>query len=553
MTFSFKLHHKINAAILITFISIAIIFSSILFPFQQQRLQTVMDKVETLLRTLVERDQARLANAIFAERFRAIELRLQEMLQVHGLLGIGIFDTSGEILVSEGRYPPSSPLPPADQERAGQHIQIRQIRWQGQSTLLYLQEIQVIGERIGFIQMYYSLADVEREQRLSFFMSGSLLGSILLLMLVLLNMILSKTVIHPITHLRDAMQDIHEGKLGGQVDIQRQDEIGDLSDTFNHMSVELAETQHDLKKLNEELEQLVEQRTAQLSEANRDIKKKNRHITDSILYARRIQEALFPNIEEVKSLLPRSFLLWKPRDIVGGDFIFSERFAGGLLLAVVDCTGHGVPGAFMTMIALSALRKIVLDEGCHEPALILQRLNRLVQRILHQDQDEVASNDGMDAAIVKIHFSDVDGPSMTFSGANLPLVSVDQTGVSMIKGDQQSLGYKDAHVDFQFTSHSLALQPDMACYLFSDGYKDQIREHDGRRFGIKRFRELLKTISGEPFDRQADLLEQHFDAFKGKRPVQDDVTVVGFRVRPNDEPVNDNLTEHQSAGRESYE
>ncbi|RLC14805.1 MAG: hypothetical protein DRI57_13880 [Deltaproteobacteria bacterium] len=249
-----KLRHKVNWAILATFALIALCFSSIQLPFEHQRLNTVMGKIHILLKTLTERDREDLANEIFEGRVRAVNIRLKEMTKVEGILAISVFDDSGRFLASSG--PADSHISSEDQEAAGQGIQIRQEKRNEESVLCYLQQIQVIGEQIGFIRIYYSLADVEREHRLSFMIFASLLICILLTMILILNVILSRTIINPIIYLRDAMHNMRTGMLGGQVDVKNRDEIGDLSKAFNQMSAELADSYQKIETQNVELRRL---------------------------------------------------------------------------------------------------------------------------------------------------------------------------------------------------------------------------------------------------------------------------------------------------------
>ena len=206
-----KLRQKINCSIFLTFILIAVVFAGIQIPFQQKRLQTVMDKIEILLQTLVERDMDPLANAIFENRAEAVRIRLQQMLKVKGILFISVFDGSGKLLASEGIEGILSDASDiSDMETLNEDAKIHQEVRQGQKTLCYFREIQVVGERIGFIRLYYSLADVEKEQQLSFLIFGFMLGAILLIMLLLLNLILSKAVVRPIKRITDSLIQISE-------------------------------------------------------------------------------------------------------------------------------------------------------------------------------------------------------------------------------------------------------------------------------------------------------------------------------------------------------
>lgn len=210
-----KLRHKINGSIFITFILIAVVFAGIQIPFQHRRLQTVMDKIEILLQTLVERDMDPLANAIFENRAEAVEIRLEQMLKVQGILLISVFDSAGKLLVSlgaEGISPEDADLTDISTD-GQQEAEMNRAVCHGQNALCYLREIQVIGERIGFIRLYYSLADVEKEQRFSFLIFGCLLSAILVIMLVLLNLILSKAVIRPILRITRGLSQSSEQVL----------------------------------------------------------------------------------------------------------------------------------------------------------------------------------------------------------------------------------------------------------------------------------------------------------------------------------------------------
>lgn len=252
----------------------------------------------------------------------------------------------------------------------------------------------------------------------------------------------------------------------------------------------------------------------------------NRALMDSIQYAKLIQASLLPNLTQIKTYLPNSFFLWQPRDVIGGDMFYSEAFADGFIIAVMDCTGHGVPGAFMTMIATTHLKRIINDEGCHEPALILKRLNFLVKTTLQQETEYARSDDGLEAAICQIK---PQAKQLIFAGARLPLYYFEQGELQIIKGDKQSLGYKRSNLDFTFTTHTLGLEESShSFYLFTDGVIDQLGGEKRLPFGKKRFQNLLRTIHTLNFEQQSEHLLTVFDDYKGENERQDDLTIVGF-------------------------
>lgn len=256
-----KLLHKVNGAIFVTFIFIAAAFAIIHFPFQEQRFQTVVEKISIVLWTLVERDHDPLANEIFENNTRAIKIRLLAMRKVPGILTISVHDSSGKFLLSDASYPASSSLSKSDQDAGAHEGIIRRVIWHGVDALQYVQEIKVVGERIGFINIYYSLADAKHEQRLSNLISGGLLFSILVIMLLLLNLILSRAIIRPVTFLRDAMKQMRPGEQGEQVIINSSDEIGDLAAAFNQMSADLARSYRQITDQNQELTKNQEEMT----------------------------------------------------------------------------------------------------------------------------------------------------------------------------------------------------------------------------------------------------------------------------------------------------
>jgi PAS domain S-box-containing protein len=251
----------------------------------------------------------------------------------------------------------------------------------------------------------------------------------------------------------------------------------------------------------------------------------NKAIMESIQYAKIIQSALLPNMAQVKTILPKSFFLWMPRDIVGGDMLYIDSFEDSFIVVLMDCTGHGVPGAFMTMVASTNLRRIIKDEGCHEPSDILKRLNFLVKTSLQQDTEYARSDDGLDAAIclVKPHEK-----NLTFAGAKLPFFYINNDQLKVIKGDKQSLGYKKSDLSFTFRTHIVKIEQGMCCYLTTDGFIDQLGGPKRFPFGNKRFKNLLMANCHHAFYEQSEKLLQAFNEYKGDNDRQDDVTVVGF-------------------------
>ncbi len=288
------------------------------------------------------------------------------------------------------------------------------------------------------------------------------------------------------------------------------------------------ETQLNLKKLNEELDQLVIERTSQLAEANKVISKKNEDILDSIRYAERIQRSMLPDPEVIKSLLPNSFFLWLPKDIVGGDAYYLEPVKKGFYIALFDCTGHGVPGAMMTMMAIVFLRRIIIDYKGGSPSAILKQLNIIIKLFLKQDRDETLSDDGLDAAVCFVNPKE---KMLVFAGARLSLYYNDNGEIVQIKGDRQSIGYKNSDIRFIFTEHEIKIHNDSALYLTTDGYIDQIGGEKNLPFGWKKFIKLLEANQNESLEKQYEILKSSIAEYKGEgNPQVDDITVIGFKI-----------------------
>ena len=234
-----KLRYKVNLVIMITFVMIAIVFSSILFPLQQRRLEASIAKIEIMLKTFVQQVKDPLANEIFENRRRAIKLRLEQMQQLKGVLALNVFDNTGRLLVTVGTLKSPSDLSAADKETTETGPFLQRERFKGIKAISFLQKLSVGGERIGFAQIHYSLSDILREHRDSFLIFIFLLASVLIAMLLLLNLLFFHMIISPIMKLKNLINKIQKDGPGEQMPIQSRDEIGDLATAFNQMSARL--------------------------------------------------------------------------------------------------------------------------------------------------------------------------------------------------------------------------------------------------------------------------------------------------------------------------
>lgn len=274
-----------------------------------------------------------------------------------------------------------------------------------------------------------------------------------------------------------------------------------------------------IKRENKVLEEKVEERTQELAQKNKDI-------TSSIQYAKRIQLAILPPLEQIYKHFPESFVVYKPKDIVSGDFYWFGVKNGKKIIATVDCTGHGVPGAFMSMIGHNLLNQIISENGITEPDLILNALHQGVQAALKQGTNVVDTSDGMDVALCSI---DTQTNEVKYAGAYRPLYIVNGAEFKKIDADKNPIGGSQLDPDRKFTCHTIQLKKGDTLYMSSDGYADQFGGEKGKKFMVKRFNELLLSMQDKNMQAQANELEQTFNQWKGSYQQVDDILVIGIR------------------------
>jgi ligand-binding sensor domain-containing protein/serine phosphatase RsbU (regulator of sigma subunit) len=284
-----------------------------------------------------------------------------------------------------------------------------------------------------------------------------------------------------------------------------------------------------LRKEKIHLEEVVCQRTAEVVAQKHEIEKQKEEITDSITYAQRIQRAVLPGFENLEKNTADCFILFKPRDIVSGDYYWIERFENNLIVAAADCTGHGVPGAFMSMLGVSFMNKIVREQHVESPDKILGLMRENVIGSLKQGDHEGSTKDGMDMSICQI---DLTSLLMTFSGAYNSAIVISNAEAIELKADRMPVGYHIVMKDY--TPISFQLKSGDCIYLYSDGFQDQIGGPQARKFMKKNMRELLLSIHKKPFAEQHDILDKTIEDWKnhpdGKTEQMDDILIVGFMV-----------------------
>jgi len=269
----------------------------------------------------------------------------------------------------------------------------------------------------------------------------------------------------------------------------------------------------------------------QLQQKNEEIALSNSRITESIEYARRIQMAILPSEIAISKAFPDSFIYWNPRDIVSGDFYWFAQHNNFTFIAAVDCTGHSVPGAFMSMIGNTLLNEIINEKHIFDPALALEKLNDGILAILNQKSANTfdSADDGMDITLCRF---DSEKNELTFAAANHYVFIIDNDKMKMIEGDIFSIGGQWSNRnDIVFNNHVIQLTNQMVIYMFSDGYHDQLgsSETGHKKFMLERFKQQLLDIHKLPMKQQETILKQNLDEWRGDHRQVDDILVIGLR------------------------
>lgn len=324
------------------------------------------------------------------------------------------------------------------------------------------------------------------------------------------------------------------------------DELGALSRSLDRLLRAFQEgldardgARGELKALNADLERRVEERTRQLEsekaeteraltqvdEANRELERSNRLVVESIRYARRIQTAMLPDKHALDGYMDEVQVYWEPLHLVGGDYFWLEAIDGHSVLVVADCTGHGVPGAFITLVVASALDRILHEHRLLEPSAILREMDRLVRSRLRQDGHDSDSDDGLEAAVCVYRSED---RRLLFAGVGLPLM-MDRAGeIEEIRGVRGGLGYRSLE-PAQPVDHEIVVEPGMEFFLITDGAHDHVGGAPPRLFGRRRLRRMLSEKSGRDLTGKIEAVVRALEEYRDGEPRRDDMTLVAFR------------------------
>ncbi|MFT4594969.1 MAG: serine phosphatase RsbU (regulator of sigma subunit) [Bacteroidia bacterium] len=301
--------------------------------------------------------------------------------------------------------------------------------------------------------------------------------------------------------------------------------LGIIDDAYKHYEENIVLLQRALELSSVELNQSKNK----IGKALEELNEKNEDLLSSIHYARLIQNAILPSEDRFRKVLPGSFVFHRPRDIVSGDFYWLQEHDDKIMVAAVDCTGHGVPGAFMSIIGNNSLNAAVREEGLTTPSLVLDSLNRGVSSTLtlQADINDVGIKDGMDIAFVTIDYKN---KKIQYAGAYNPLYIIRDGQLIETKGDKFPIGLSIDDRLKLFTNHTFDLIEGDVVYIFSDGYPDQFGGPMGKKFKYEQFRNLLLEIHELSPRKQFKQVSNRFEEWMGDLVQVDDVLVIGFRV-----------------------
>jgi serine phosphatase RsbU (regulator of sigma subunit) len=392
------------------------------------------------------------------------------------------------------------------------------------------------------------------------------LGIILVFGGILIAIYTVRSIVRPIQQLKKILLSMGRGVLPTDRIKDRNDEIGEMSFALNDLVDGMARTtqfakqvgsgnfdshyrplskddtlgaallkmREDLRENERLLEAKVIERTEEVVRQKEEIETKNqelevlyKHVTDSIKYAKRIQEAILPPDSLVKRVLPDSFVLYKPKDIVSGDFYWIDEKDGKTMFAAVDCTGHGVPGAFMSIVGYNILKHSVNNNNFTTPSLILDALNEGVSETLHHGHEESQAKDGMDLSFCTIDYKKME---LQYAGAFNPLYIIREGQLLQTKADKFPIGLFLGEQKKKFTNHTFKLQKEDVIYIFSDGYADQFGGPNGKKFMANHFRDLLLDVHKHPIGRQKEILNKTIEEWRGPLDQVDDILVIGVKI-----------------------
>ncbi|MDF2436290.1 MAG: bacterio-opsin activator [Bacteroidota bacterium] len=264
----------------------------------------------------------------------------------------------------------------------------------------------------------------------------------------------------------------------------------------------------------------------QLLKKNKELEQHNKDMVDSITYASRIQEAILPDVQQIRNAFKDAFVLYQPKDVVSGDYYFFHRKKDKVFVAAVDCTGHGVPGALMSFIANSILKEVIIKKGLEEPSEILYALDEELFLSLNKQNSDGVTNDGMDVALGVF---DLSKNTLTYSGAFRPMIMIRENEIIEFDPNRYPIGFY-GDVKKEFVSRTIELQENDTFYFFTDGYCDQFGGELKKKFNRRRFKELLLSAQSMEMEEQESFLQYALLNWRQEEEQMDDILVMGVKI-----------------------
>lgn len=355
---------------------------------------------------------------------------------------------------------------------------------------------------------------------------------IILVIVAFLALVAANIFVKPIVQLSKAAEQIGDGNLSIKVDIKSKDEVGKLGEQLNSMSERLSEILNAEKELSSQLGS----QASEMEDQKNQLEVAHAQITSSLDYAQRIQSSMLPTNSELRRNVTDSFIFFRPKDVVSGDFFWFEKVRRGrnefLILAAADCTGHGVPGAIMSMMGGNQLTNIIYYQNYIEPEKILARLDKAIKFELYRDEQVTQRRDGMEIMVCVI---DLDSLEMKFAGAGMPLLRLPKEGeIEIYKSPRLMIGGVEGddekEVEEQFKLETMQLDEGDKIFLSSDGFQDQFGGPDDKRYMARNLRKFLERSRDSKMKDVGSKVEQEFDRWKGDQDQTDDVLVIGVEV-----------------------
>ncbi|KJU86374.1 serine phosphatase RsbU, regulator of sigma subunit [Candidatus Magnetobacterium bavaricum] len=354
-------------------------------------------------------------------------------------------------------------------------------------------------------------------------------------------LILSDRLTRPLISLTNTAEEIAKGNFSAtdRIAISSKDEVGILAHAFVEMTHKLSSSHKQLEQYSKTLEVRVEERTKELHEINISLKSErslleaaHKKITDSIQYASMIQNVILPDDTVIDRYFSEHFVIWQPKDVVGGDiYIIDALMRDECLVSVIDCTGHGVPGAFVTMLVRTIWPNVVdgisADSGGITPGRILSTFSKSIRELLKQDVADCQSNVGLDGGVLYLNRKH---HIVRYAGASVHLLMCRNGKVDVIKGNRQGVGYKNSNPNYTYNNVEIDITSGDMFYIATDGYIDQNGGAKDLPFGRRRLISIIENNWHRPMAEQRDALLAQLCSYQGKSDRTDDITVVGLKI-----------------------